>query len=199
MQLPIFPLKLVIFPEGILPLRIFEPRYLQMVRDCAKNQQEFVVSSLDEKQTLNQSPDSSWVGTACQIIDFETMPDGLLGITARGTRRVMISKPDQQANALILASTETISEEPDSSLPDSFLEWSKILPLITKKRGGSYASQEHKLDSAHWVGARLAEYLPFELAHKQRILEIDYPLIRLEYLQDILQEAEYYTFKGNLN
>ena len=199
MQLPLFPLNLVIFPAGILPLRIFEPRYLQMVRDCAKNQQEFVVCSLGENQTLKQAAESSWVGTACEIIDFETMPDGLLGITARGTRRVMISEPTQDANELILVTTETIPEEPDESLPDSFLEWSKIIPLITQKMGGAYANQEHKLASAQWVGARMAEYLPFELAHKQRILEIDYPLIRLNYLQDILQEAEYYLSKGNLS
>lgn len=199
MQLPIFPLKLVIFPDGILPLRIFEPRYLKMVRDCAQNQQEFVVSSLDENETLNLSPQSSHIATACQIVDFETMPDGLLGITAKGTRRVIIQNPEQQANELLVATTQAIAEESDQSLPDSFLEWSQIIPLIMQKMGGPYASQESKLDSAHWVAARMTEYLPFDLVHKQRILEIDYPLIRLEYLKDILQEAEYYTSKGNLS
>lgn len=199
MQYPLFPLNLVIFPEGLLPLRIFEPRYLDMVRNSARSQSEFIICHLNENQNFDKAVSQYWVGTACEIVDFETLPDGLLGITARGTRRVKISHITRADNQLLHGHVETIEEEPDHDLPDDFIEWSKMIPLIMKKMGAPYDSQVTKPDSAQWVSARLTELLPFDLEHKQRILEIDYPHIRLEYLKDILQEAEYYTSKGNLS
>ena len=199
MQYPLFPLNLVIFPEGLLPLRIFEPRYLDMVRNSARSQSEFIVCSLNENQNFDRAVSKYWVGTACEIVDFETLPDGLLGITARGTRRVKISQISRADNQLLFGQVETIEEEKDQDLPEDFIEWSKMIPLIMKKMGSPYDSQTIKPESAQWVSARLTELLPFDLKHKQRILEIDYPHIRFEYLKDILQEAEYYTSKGNLS
>ena len=199
MQHPLFPLNLVIFPEGLLPLRIFESRYLDMVRDCAKSQREFIVCNLDENQNFERAVSQYWIGTGCEIIDFETLPDGLLGITVRGTRRVKISQIVRTDNQLLNAQVETIAEEQDQELPDEFLEWSKMIPLILQKMGSPFANQDLKPESAHWVAARLTELLPFDLKHKQRILEIDYPHIRLEYLKDVLKEADYYTSKGNLS
>jgi len=199
MRYPLFPLNLVIFPEGLLPLRIFEPRYLEMVRNSGRSQREFIVCHLNENQNFDKAVSQYWVGTACEIVDFETLPDGLLGITARGTRRVKISHIIRTDNQLLHGQVETIEEEPDQNLPDDFIEWSKMIPLIMKKMGAPYDSQITKPESSQWVSARLTELLPFDLKHKQRILEIDYPHIRLEYLKDILQEAEYYTSKGNLS
>lgn len=198
MNLPLFPLNSVIFPGGILPLRIFEPRYLDMVKDCVRDQTEFVVCLIKDGSEVGTAKHSS-IGTACQIIDWETLPDGLLGITAQGQRRVEIKNTHAQSNQLLVGDIEYISEFEDESLPAKFDEWAHLISVIIKELGKPFNEQTQELASAHWVSARLTEFLPFELEQKQRILEIDHPLVRLEHLQDVLKDIEYYYSQGNLN
>jgi len=84
-------------------------------------------------------------------------------------------------------------------LPAKFDEWAHLIAVIIKELGKPFDEQAQELASAHWVSARLTEFLPFELEQKQRILEIDHPLVRLEHLQDVLKDIEYYYSQGNLN
>jgi len=198
MNLPLFPLNSVIFPGGVLPLRIFEPRYLDMVKDCVRDQTEFVVCLIKDGSEVGAAKHSS-VGTACQIIDWETLPDGLLGITAQGQKRVEIKTTQVQSNQLLVGDIEYLSEFEDESLPAKFDEWAHLIAVIIKELGKPFDEQAQELASAHWVSARLTEFLPFELEQKQRILEIDHPLVRLEHLQDVLKDIEYYYSQGNLN
>lgn len=199
MKLPLFPLNSVIFPGGILPLRIFEPRYLDMVKDCVRNQSEFVICLIKHGSEVGPAPKYCGIGTSCQITDWETLPDGLLGITAQGQRRVEITATEVQANQLLIGQIEHLSEFEDESLPAKFTEWAQLISVIIDELGQPFNVQDKQLSSAHWVGARLTEFLPFELEQKQRILEVDHPLVRLEHLQDVLKDIEYYYSQGNLN
>ena len=199
MKLPLFPLNSVIFPGGVLPLRIFEPRYLDMVKDCVRNQSEFVICLIRDGSEIGAAAKYCNIGTACRIIDWETLPDGLLGITAQGDRRVEIKSSQIQDNQLLLGDIEYISEFEDESLPAKFHEWAHLISVIINELGRPFDEQKQELSSAHWVSARLTEFLPFELEQKQRILEIDHPLTRLEHLQDVLKDIEYYYSQGNLN
>ena len=199
MRLPLFPLNSVIFPGGVLPLRIFESRYLDMVKDCSRNQSEFVVCLIKDGKEVGNAAKHQNVGTSCRIIDWETLPDGLLGVTAQGQARVEIKTTQVQANQLIVADVEYLTEDDDVKLPRQFEEWAHLISVIIKELGEPFSLQSQDLRSAHWVAARLTEYLPFELKQKQRILEIDHPLVRLENLQDVLKNIEYYYSHGNFN
>jgi len=199
MNLPIFPLNSVIFPGGVLPLRIFESRYLDMVKECSRNQSEFIISLIKDGSEVGNAAKHQNIGTACTIIDWETLPDGLLGVTAQGQSRVEIKSSQVQANQLLVADAEYLMEDDDITLPEKFEQWAHLISTIIEALGEPFSLQSQNLQSAHWVGARLTEYLPFELEQKQRILEIDHPLVRLENLQDVLKDIEYYYSQGNFN
>lgn len=199
MALPLFPLSTVLFPDGILPLRIFERRYLDMVKECARHEGEFVVCLIKNGNEVGQAAQHYKVGTACQIIDWETLPDGLLGVTTQGVRRVQINDTQTMPDQLQMGEIETISEEQDEELPARFSEWAQLLQEIIIKLGKPFDQQLMQLTSAKWVGARLTEVLPIEADIKQRVLEIDQPLVRLEHLRESLKDIEYYYSRGNLN
>lgn len=199
MQLPLFPLNTVIFPGGVLPLRIFETRYLEMVKECVRKQSEFVICLIKDGSEVGQAAKHRNIGTTCRIIDWETLPDGLLGVTAQGQSRVEITDTDVQNNQLIMGEIEYLSEDQDETLPSRFKEWAQLIAVIIEELGQPFNDQDQALESAFWVGARLTEYLPFELEEKQRILELDHPLVRLEHLRSVLRDIEYYYSQGNLN
>ncbi len=199
MKLPLFTLNSVIFPGGVLPLRIFEPRYLDMVKTCVREQSQFVICLIKDGAETGIAAKYQSVGTACRIIDWETLPDGLLGITAQGDSRVNITSAEVQSDQLLVGEVEYIDEDKDESLPKSYDEWAHLISVIIEELGKPFNEQSQHLDSARWVGARLTEYLPFELEEKQRILELNHPLVRLEHLYDVLQDIEYYYSQGNFN
>ena len=199
MQLPLFPLNTVIFPGGVLPLRIFETRYLTMVKECARQQSDFVICLIKSGSEAGYAAKHRNIGTTCRIIDWETLPDGLLGITAQGQSRVEITRTHVQDDQLIVGDIEYLSEDQDQALPARFKEWAQLISAIIEQLGQPFNAQDQALDSAFWVGARLTEYLPFELEQKQRILELDHPLVRLQYLQEVLRDIEHYYSQGNLN
>jgi Lon protease-like protein len=199
MNLPLFPLNSVLFPGGVLPLRIFESRYLDMVKECSRHQSEFVICLIKDGSEVGNAAKHQDIGTACRIIDWETLSDGLLGVTVQGQSRVKVKATQVQANQLLIADVEYLLEDDDETLPEKFEEWSHLISAIIKALGEPFSLQAQKLQSAHWVAARLSEYLPFELNQKQRILEIDNPLVRLENLQDVLKDIEYYYSHGNFN
>jgi len=199
MKLPLFPLNSVIFPGGVLPLRIFEPRYLDMVKECVRDQTEFVICLIKDGAEVGAPAKHRAIGTACQIIDWETLPDGLLGITARGMRRVEIKNTEVMSNQLLVGEVEYLTELDDEELPEKFDEWAHLISVIIEELGKPFDEQSRELSSAYWVGARLTELMPFELEQKQQILEMDHPLVRLEQLQDVLKDIEYYYSQGNLN
>ncbi len=104
-----------------------------------------------------------------------------------------------QENQLLIGNVEYLMEDDDGMLPREFDEWAQLISSITKELGEPFSQQVKKPQSAHWIAARLTEYLPFELEQKQRILEIDHPLVRLEHLRDVLRDIEYYYSQGNFN
>jgi len=199
MTLPLFPLSTVLFPDGVLPLRIFEPRYLDMVKDCARNNGQFVICLIKHGREVGQAATHFSVGTACQIVDWETLPEGLLGITAQGVHRVKINAIEVKTDQLLVGETEPLIEEQDEELPARFNEWAQLLKEIITKLGKPFDQHPMQPNSAKWVGARLTELLPIDVDIKQRILEIDQPLVRLEHLRESLKDVEYYYQRSNLN
>jgi len=181
--IPLFPLGLVLFPGGPLPLRIFETRYLDMVRRCMREGRGFGVVLIREGHEVGtQETELYGVGTMAEIVDFHQLSDGLLGLTCVGRERFRIRARSRQSDGLNLAEIEPIAAAPAVPVPARHARLSQLLSTVLPQLGEVYAGIEMRLEDAAWVGYRLAEILPIPPADKQSYLEIEDPLDRLDRL-----------------
>lgn len=178
--IPIFPLHSVLFPGGPLALRIFEARYLDMVSRCLRDESGFGVVLIREGREVGTAADVFDVGTLGQISYWEQRKDGLLGITVTGEQRFRILESEVQANQLRIAEVELLPNAGAVPLPETYQQLAGLLARILDELGHPYITLTRHYDDAEWVGARLAELLPLELEQKQRLLQLDDPLQRLE-------------------
>jgi uncharacterized protein len=184
--IPLFPLGLVLFPGGPLPLRIFETRYIDMVRRCMREGCGFGVVLIREGHEVGtRQIDIYDVGTMAAITDFHQLSDGLLGLSCVGRERFRILERSCQADGLNLAQVQPIAAEPDLKVPKRHARLSDLLSTVLPQLGEVYAGIEMRLDDAAWVGHRLAEILPIPLADKQAYLELVDPLERLDRLASL--------------
>jgi Lon protease-like protein len=182
-QIPLFPLNLVLFPDGPLPLRIFETRYYDMVRRCMREGSRFGVVLIREGPESGAGETEVWeVGTAADITDFHQLADGLLGLSCVGRQRFRIVARSRQADGLNIGEVNWIEAEPAVPVPTRHARLQALLRNVLPQLGEGYTSIEMRLDDAAWVGHRLAEILPLPLADKQSYLELDDPLERLDRL-----------------
>ncbi len=187
--IPLFPLNTVLFPEGMLPLRIFEPRYLDMVSECMRNDSGFGVCLIRDGSEVGEAASCYEIGTLARIIDFDSQTDGLLGITAKGYDRFRIVQRRIRSNQLLEGDVEFINENDTEDLPVEFQLLSDLLRRIVEKFELPYKSEHERFMEAGWVGCRLAELLPLDASDKQMLLEIDDPVNRLEQLQTALENV----------
>jgi len=178
---------MVLFPGGMLPLRIFETRYVDMVRNCMRASAGFGVVLIRAGGEVGVAQ-AFEVGTAASIVDFNQLSDGFLGISCLGTQRFRIMNSSVQADGLNVASVEWLNAEPVLPIPARHAPLAELLGSVLPRLGEWYANMEMKLDDAAWVGHRLAEILPIPLAHKQYCLELDDPIERLEFLAPFIKE-----------
>lgn len=190
LAIPIFPLHTVLFPGGTLPLRIFEPRYLDMISSCMKTETGFGVCLIREGSEVGKAADTYETGTLCDIAYFNQQPDGLLGITARGKQRFHILSSEIQPNQLTMAKIELFENEAPTALPRQFESCAETLRSLLEQLGYPFAKIEKHYEDASWVSSRLAELLPIRLEQKQYFLQLDDPLQRLERLSALLDDLE---------
>jgi len=186
-EIPLFPLGTVLFPGGPLPLRIFETRYIDLVRRCLRDGSGFGVVLIREGVEAGGPALTFDVGTYARIVDFSQQPDGLLGIRAAGERRFRILERRRERDGLNVADVEWLPEETSQPLPEEFAELAPALDAILTQVGESFASLERRLDDAAWVAGRLAEILPIAPGHKQHCLELDDPVERLRFLRPLFE------------
>lgn len=183
-ELPIFPLPLVLSPGGELRLRIFEPRYLDMVRDCARSQTGFGICSVLPAPGSDQRGICA-MGCEAKIVDFDTLPDGLLGIQVLGLERFRIQKLQARDDGLSIATVEDIPAEPTLVVPAEYGLLSDIVAGVMGEDKSQPLGQD-QLDNASWVGFRLSEVLPLELSERQQLIELTDPIERLRLLAEWL-------------
>jgi len=195
--LSLFPLDTVLFPGGPLPLRIFEPRYLDMVSLCMKEERSFGVLLMQSGLILTDEDISHLrtvtVGTKAQIADWYQGSDGILGITAVGLERFHVSSFVRQDDGLYVGRVDLLDDEPCQRLPDKYRSMSALLEVIINDLGKLYENIESHYDDATWVGRRFAEILPISLEQKQHCLEIDDAIERLEFLRPLLRSIRQET------
>ena len=189
-QIPLFPLNTVLFPGGVLPLRIFEPRYLDMISACLRNSSPFGVALIREGVQTGKAATTYDLGTLVNIDYFHALNDGVLGITARGQERFRIHRRRVQPNQLVIAQVETLANEPSADLPAHFRPLAEMLGGIMQRLGQPYVKLTPCFDDASWVGARLTELLPIGLDQKQYFLLLEDPIQRLERLEEVLKTLE---------
>jgi hypothetical protein len=187
-SIALFPLNLVLFPEGPLPLRIFETRYVDMVRRCMREDQRFGVALIREGSEVGPA-DTFDVGTMAKIVDFHQLSDGFLGLSCVGEQRFRILSRSLQADGLNLAGVECLAREAKTALPPRHARLAELLKTVLPQLGEVYAGIEMHLDDAVWVGHRLAEILPIAAAEKQFCLELNDPIQRLDVLRPLAQGA----------
>jgi uncharacterized protein len=189
-EIPLFPLNTVLFPGGPLPLRIFEPRYVDMVRACMRGSAPFGVVLIRAGQEAGAVSSAADVGTAARIIDFDQMPDGLLGITCCGEQRFRVEERRVEADGLNVGTVTWLAPDATMALPPQHAHLGQLLKRVMPQLRGIYQQLPAKYDDAGWVGSRLAEILPISLAEKQALLEMDDPVMRLDQMAPLIQPAD---------
>ena len=189
MKIHLFPLNVVLFPEGELKLRIFEPRYIDMVSDCLRNNIGFGVCLIQDDKDIEKSSDFFSMGTYAKIIDWEQMKDGLLGIVAKGDKRFRVHSHKRSKNNLRIGDVEWLDDD-DIPMPASYNNFSDLLREIVVRYKLPIGNMMDRFDEANWVSERLAELLPFDLLVKQEILEMNSASNRFEYMENLLKKID---------
>lgn len=181
--LPLFPLRTVLMPGGALGLRVFETRYLDLVRDCARGGTGFGVCMLLDGDEVGAPATPAEFGTEARIEDFDRTADGLLALRVRGMRRFRVASTRTQANGLVVGEIEWLDPDCDDELRPEHALLGIVLERILDQAGGEHAdAPKARFDEAAWVSWRLAEVLPLSDAQRVALLAIDDPHARLECL-----------------
>jgi uncharacterized protein len=186
-ELPLFPLNTVLFPGAALQLRIFEPRYLDMVRECARRALGFGVCLILDGYEVGEAARPAAVGTVATLTDFHTTAEGLLGIVARGGTRFRVERTRVRSDGLLHGDVQPWLEEPAIEVPPEFGLLQTILERLIETMGPEWRdAPKSAYEDASWLGFRLAELLPLAHPERQRMLELTDPLQRLAEVRDIL-------------
>ncbi|MGH8804181.1 MAG: LON peptidase substrate-binding domain-containing protein [Polaromonas sp.] len=207
-SLPLFPLGTVLYPGGLLPLQIFEVRYLDMIGKCHKAGAPFGVVSLTEGSEVRRPNDSgpsgdgiaheafSAVGTLATITEFSVPQPGLMMIRCLGAQRFEISRREKLKHGLWIADVTRLADDLPVKIPGDLQSTANALGKLIKSlqerdvpAGQMPLLPPYRLDDCGWVANRWCELLPMPLELKQRLMELDNPLLRLELVGDILERT----------
>ncbi|MFI4957830.1 MAG: LON peptidase substrate-binding domain-containing protein [Lysobacterales bacterium] len=186
-EMPLFPLASVLFPGGKLQLRIFEPRYLDLVRECSRHGTGFGVCLILKGQEVGEPAIPAAIGTIARICDFHRGEDGLLGIVAEGGSRFRVMRSRVRSDGLLRGDVEVWPAEPEEVVPVEFALLQSILERLIETMAPQWRlAPRSAYDDASWLGFRLAELLPLDVSEQQHLLELNDPVQRLTELRDIL-------------
>lgn len=181
--LPLFPLRTVLVPGGALGLRIFETRYLDMVRECGRSGSGFGVCLILEGAEAGAPATPAAVGTEARIADFDATPEGLLTLRVRGARRFRVRRTRVRADGLILGDVDWCAPDPDDPLrPEHALLGDVLRQTLERTGDGAIDIPQARFDDAAWVGWRLTELLALDDDVRQALLQEDDPHARLDRL-----------------
>lgn len=182
-SLSLFPLQTVLLPGASLGLRIFEQRYLDMVRDCGRHGTGFGICLVLQGEETGAPARPAAYGTEAVIEDFGSGDDGLLTLQVRGTRRFCVRRTKVRDNGLIVGDVEWCAGDADDVVQPQHALLSTVLSRILEDVGGEHAAApKARFDHAAWVGWRLAEFLPLSDTQRQAMLQEPDAHVRLDQL-----------------
>jgi Lon protease-like protein len=186
MQIPLFPLSSVVLPGGILPLRIFEPRYLDMVRDCFKQQSGFGVCLIKAGAEVGDTAVPLAYGTLVDIVDWDQDDSGLLTISALGKQKFRIIDTEKTKSGLLIGTVELLPFELNAPVPAELHHLQDTMQQILDQVSPSIEYTEPALDDALWLGSRFVELLPMSAEMRHELLSMDNPIDRLTAVNELL-------------
>jgi uncharacterized protein len=203
MRIALFPLNTVLFPGGVLPLRIFEARYMDMVRDCMKTESAFGVCLIKQGPEVGRAAATEGVGCLAHIGAWDMQQLGLLNIRCIGGERFRVIERTVEASGLIRAEVEVLDADADHELIEEHRPCAELLQRViddVKAEARRAAESDetiklpfeppYRLDSSVWVGNRLCEVLPVPLKAKQKLMELDDAYTRLQIITQYLKQHE---------
>ena len=199
-SLPLFPLASVLFPDGVLALRVFEVRYLDMVRKCHQTGAPFGVVSLTQGSEVRRAgaPDEQFhdVGTLAVIEQLASPQPGLITLVCKGTERFRITQRNHLVHGLWIASVSQLDRDLSIPIPEDLKKTATALTQVLHTLHSRDALNPaatlptpEQLDDCGWVANRWCELLPVPMELKQRLMELDNPLVRLELVGDVLERT----------
>jgi Lon protease-like protein len=192
-DLPLFPLRTVLFPEGLLELKIFETRYLDLISRCLREHEAFGVVALKsghEARHAHERVELHEVGTIAELIDVDSAQVGILQVRCRGGARFAVGATHQEKDGLWRAATTPIGADPvvapASAHGDIVRGLAEAIAALAAQDTRPFL-EPHRLDDAGWVANRWCEILPFPLEAKQRLMALEDPLARLDVVDSLLR------------
>ena len=192
-ELPLFPLQSVLFPDGLLELKVFEARYLDLIAACLRDGTDFGVVCLNRGHEVRRSAEDvafEPVGTVAEILDVDSTQAGILHVRCRGASRFEVTASRQQADGLWLAATTAIADDaavaPTAALEPAARGLADAITALASQGVEPFLAP-HRFDDAGWVANRWCEILPIPMPAKQKLMALPDPLLRLEVVDDILR------------
>ena len=196
-ELALFPLRTVLFPDGLLELKIFEARYLDLVSRCLREHAPFGVVALrsgsEARSAAGEPVQLHDAGTLAELIDVDSAQAGILLVRCRGGGRFKVGAASQQSDGLWVAAAEPIAGDPDVAPGAGHAEVVRMLEDAIAglaAQGSRPFLEPHRLDSAAWVANRWCEILPLPLEVRQRLLALADPLVRLDVVDSLLRARD---------
>lgn len=186
MEVPVFPLNAVLLPGSLLPLKVFEQRYIEMTKGCIADNRPFGVCLIQEGGEVGAPAVPERVGCLATIVEWDMQQLGIFELKTLGTERFRIDSREVNPSGLITARITLLSEEPAVQLPDEHRNCAEVLRLIIDKVGKEFFREPFDFEDSAWVSYRLAEALPLKLDAKQKLLELDSSAARLKVLHKFL-------------
>lgn len=190
LDIPLFPLGTVLFPGGALSLKVFEQRYLDMAAVCMKEDTPFGVCLIAEGSEVGAPAVPHRIGTLARIVSGDMRQFGILLLDVRGGRRFRIVAQEAAADGLLRARVELLDEPAKRAVPPAQQSLLPLLRRIAGDLGPERMPEPHAFDDANWVGYRLTEVVPVQALAKQKLLELDDPVSRLEILFTYLAQRK---------
>lgn len=194
-KLPLFPLAMVVCPKQNVSLRIFEARYLDMIKTCMRDKTGFgIVAVLPEAMTdqLSNLPFAN-VGTVVEVSDADVTTVGIILVSCNGRNRFKINGISIQSNGLVIGDISDIDNDLPVPIPDDLKVVSENLQHLIESLSLQGLSEDdipfskpYEFNDASWVSNRWVELLDLTLIQKQRLMQIDSPIVRLELISDEL-------------
>jgi len=181
-RLSLFPLNAVLFPGGTLGLRVFEQRYMSLVTDCFKRESTFGICLIAEGAETGAPALPHKVGTQARIVAWDMTQPGILNLTVRGEARFRILSSEADREGLLHARVESIAAEAEVPVPvpEALAALVPLLQAMVADAGAERLPPPHRFDDAAWVGYRFSELLPIPALARQKLLELEEPVSRLE-------------------
>ena len=192
--LPLFPLQSVLFPEGLLSLKVFEARYLDLIGNCLRESKPFGVVALLRGQEVKRDGEPvefEGVGCVAELLEVDSAQPGILQVRCRGGQRFSVNDSQQASNGLWTAQVEYIEPDPQQLPTEDLLGSAKGLAnaiQVMKRRNQVPFLEPYRFEDAGWIANRWCEILPIPLAARQKLMELPDALVRLQLVDQFLRQ-----------